>query len=176
MTSFEFGLQESEHPPPRSGARTLIASTGLFLCVVVVLMATLWPTPLDQGYSESINRVLEVLHRNGVPAWFGYDKLEFSANIAMFVPLGFLLALLLPQRVWWLALIISPALSIGIELTQAQLLTQRFATVSDVIANSSGAVIGATFAVALRGAVHARDETVVARALWEQRHAPSGRR
>jgi glycopeptide antibiotics resistance protein len=175
MTSFELGFQESEQPPPKSGARTLIASTGLLACVAVVLTATLWPTPLDQGYSESINRVLDVLHRNGVPEWFGYDKLEFFANIAMFVPLGFLLALLLPQRVWWLALIICPALSIGIEFTQAQLLTQRFATVADVIANSSGAVIGATFAVALRGVVHARDEAVVARALWAQRQAPSRR-
>jgi VanZ family protein len=173
VTSFGSGIREAELPPPKSGARKRIASTGLFACVAVVLAATLWPTPLDRGYSESITRVLDVMHRNGIPQWFGYDKLEFSANIGMFVPLGFLLALLLPQRVWWLALVICPALSIAIELTQAQLLTQRFATVSDVIANSLGAVIGATFAVALRAVVHARDETVIARALWDEQNPSS---
>jgi len=58
------------------------------------------------------------------------------------LPAGFLVALLLPARRWWLALLICPAISIGIELTQAIFLSARFATVNDVIANSLGAVLG----------------------------------
>ncbi|HEV7949290.1 MAG TPA: VanZ family protein [Glaciihabitans sp.] len=138
------------------------------MCLTIVLFATMWPTPLDRGYSESINRVLEVLHRNGVPEWFGYDKLEFSANIVMFLPIGFLVALLLPSQVWWLALLICPILSGGIELIQANFLSARFATITDVIANSIGATIGALLAGTLLAIVHSRDEKVLARALWER--------
>jgi glycopeptide antibiotics resistance protein len=167
MTTTLPEFREVNGRPPKSRARVSIASVGLLVCVVVVLFATLWPTPLDRGYSESIERVLAVLHRNGIPEWFGYNKLEFSANIAMFVPLGFLLTLLLPQRVWWLALVICPALSVGIETIQLQVLTERFATISDVVANSTGGIVGSIVAVAIRAVVHSRDEAVIARAIWD---------
>ena len=153
--------------PPKSKARPLIGGVLLASYVVVVLVATLWPTPLDQGYSAAIQKVLDVVHRNGVPDWFGYSKLEFTANVAMFVPLGFLAALLLPAKVWWLALFICPALSIAIELTQATFLAARFATATDVIANSIGAVIGILVAVILRSIVYERDQKVIALALWQ---------
>jgi glycopeptide antibiotics resistance protein len=153
--------------PPKSRIREWFAAVGLAICVGIVLFATMWPAPLDQGYASAIGRFLEILHKYGVPVWFGYNKLEFSANILMFVPLGFLLTMLLPTRWWWLAVFICPALSIGIELTQAAALSARFATVSDVIANSSGAVVGIFFAVAIRAVVHARDAKVIDRALWQ---------
>lgn len=153
--------------PPTSKARTSIGGVLLAAYVIVILFATMWPTPLDQGYGAAIEKVLDVVHRNGVPQWFGYNKLEFSANVAMFIPLGFLAALLLPARVWWLALLICPALSIGIELTQATFLAARFATASDVISNSIGAVLGILIAVVLRSVVYERDQKVIARALWQ---------
>ncbi len=84
--------------------RHLFAWTGLGLCLAVVLAATLSPTPIDQGYESAIERVLSILHRNGVPQWFGYRWLEFSANIAMFVPLAYFLSLVFPTRFLWLAL------------------------------------------------------------------------
>jgi glycopeptide antibiotics resistance protein len=139
----------------------------LVACIAAVLLATMWPTPLDHGYATSIDKFLSVLHRNGVPQWFGYNKLEFFANVVMFIPLGFLVTMLLPGKVWWLALVLCPALSVGIEFAQGALLSARFATVSDVIANSIGAVIGAIFAVLLRAAVHSRDQKLVARILWQ---------
>jgi glycopeptide antibiotics resistance protein len=86
----------------------------------------------------------------------------------MFVPLGFLCALLLPARVWWLALLICPGLSIAIELTQATFLAARFATVTDVLANSIGAIVGILVAVVLRSVVYERDQKVVAMALWQR--------
>ncbi|MBX0300982.1 VanZ family protein [Cryobacterium sp. 1639] len=153
--------------PPKSRMRQQLGLTLVLAYGSIVLLATMWPTPLDQGYAASINRVLDVLHRNGVPEWFGYNKLEASANILMFVPLGFLVSMLLPVRVWWLALIICPGLSVAIELTQAFALSARFATVSDVIANSTGAIIGAVLAVILRAAIYQRDEKIIARRIWE---------
>ena len=127
----------------------------------------MWPTPLDQGFAGSIDRLLGILHRNGMPEWFGYNKLEFAANVLMFVPLGFLTSILLPARIWWLALICCPALSVVIELTQAQFLSARFATVTDVAANTIGALIGAVLAVGIRAALHGRDEKMIAYALWK---------
>lgn len=153
--------------PPKSRVRQQLGLALVLMYGVVVILATMWPTPLDQGFAASINRLLAVLHRNGIPEWFGYSKLEFSANVLMFLPLGFLVSMLLPVRVWWLALIILPGLSVAIELTQAVALSARFATVSDVIANSTGAVIGTLFAVMLRAAIYDRDEKIISRRLWE---------
>ena len=153
--------------PDKSKARITIGGVLLISYVIVILFATLWPTPLDQGYSAAIQKVLDVAHRNGVPEWFGYKKLEFSANLAMFVPLGFLSALLMPARVWWLALLMCPVLSIAIETSQAAFLAARFATATDVVSNSTGAVIGILIAVILRSAVYERDQKVIARAFWQ---------
>jgi len=159
-------LNQYGNEPSRSHLRVNVAIGILVLYAGVVVAATLSPTPLDQGYEGSIERVLSILHRNGIPEWFGYNKLEFSANIAMFVPIGFLITLLLPARVWWLALVISPAFSVAIELTQLVALSSRFATATDVMSNSLGALIGIIMAVILRAAIYARDTKVIEHALW----------
>lgn len=163
--------QTATPKPAPSRLRIGLALTGLLLYLGLVLWATMSPTPLDQGYESSIDRLLAVLHRNGVPEWFGYSKLEFSANILMFFPLGFLLALALPRKAWWAALLLIPALSLGIEMTQSLFLSARFATWEDVAANSIGGYFGAFGAFVIRAAVHARDEKVIARALWDRRSA-----
>ena len=157
--------------PPKSRIRVVVASIALACYAVIVLLAVFWPTPIDRDYQSSIARVLEVAHRYGVPEWFGYNKLEFAANIAMFVPLAFLITLVLPTRVWWLVLLICPAFSIAIELTQGALLAERFASPLDVVANSAGALIGIIIAIILRAMVHARDETIIAAALRGRRVA-----
>ena len=151
--------------PPKSRVRVVTGTVLLVLYAGIVLLATMWPTPLDQGYEESITRLLGVLHRNGIPEWFGYSKLEFTANIAMFVPIGFLFAMLLPWRVWWLVFLLAPGFSVAIELLQATMLAERFATPVDVVANSIGAVAGAIGAAMLRQAVYSRDRIVIARAM-----------
>lgn len=157
----------SQQPPP-SYVRRNISVLLLLAYIGIVAAMTLSPTPLDQGFESSIDKLLGVMHRNGVPEWFGYNKLEFTANIMMFIPLGFLFGLALPARVWWLAVIASPALSIAIEMTQASLLSGRFATMSDVFANTLGGLFGTLLAMILRAIVNARDEKVIARALWQQ--------
>ncbi|WEO76769.1 VanZ family protein [Cryobacterium sp. SO2] len=160
-------LTMTDREPPKSRVRQQLGLTLVLAYGAIVVLATMWPTPLDQGFESSITRLLDVMHRNGVPQWFGYTKLEFTANVLMFVPLGFLVSMLLPVRVWWLALIICPGISVAIELTQAVALSARFATVSDVVSNSTGALIGALLAVALRAAIYQRDEKIIARRIWE---------
>lgn len=148
--------------------RHLFAWTGLGLCLAVVLAATLSPTPIDQGYENAIERVLSILHRNGVPEWFGYRWLEFSANIAMFIPLAYFLSLVFPTRFLWVALAVVPALSVVLETLQFFVLPARFATVNDVIANTLGGWVGVAAAAVTVAAVHARDRRVLLR--WREQN------
>ncbi len=153
--------------PPESRIRAWIAWLGLFVYGVVVAAVTLSPTPLDSGYRGAIDKVLAVLHRNGLPARIDYAEVEFAANVLMFVPIGFFIGLALPRAAMWTGIILLPALSGVIELVQAQLLAERFATLHDVIANSIGGWLGLLVAVILRAIVHRRDQKVIARAVWD---------
>ncbi|CAN3700961.1 hypothetical protein MMX123_00954 [Microbacterium sp. MM2322] len=148
--------------------RLLIAATGLGLCLALVLLVTMSPTPIDQGYESAIERVLSVLHRNGVPGWFGYRWFEFSANIVLFVPVGYFLSLLFPARFLWIALPLVPALSATIETLQFFVLPARFATVNDVIANTIGGWGGVVAAAITVAAVHIRDRRVLQK--WRERN------
>lgn len=161
-------------PPSPSRLRLALSLCGLFAYLCVVLMMTLSPTPLDVGYGAAIERVLAVAHRNGVPTWFGYGKLEFAANIVMFIPLGFLFGLLFPRRAIWAVILVVPALSCAIELTQGVFLAARFASPFDVVANTVGGYVGAICAIILRAVVHHRDQRVIARALWARNPEAEG--
>lgn len=158
-------------PPPRSHARLWISTLLLVVYSAFVLLVTMWPQPEQLEFDSIAGRVLRALHNLGVPEWFGYDKLEFTANIAMFVPLGFLLGLALARKAWWLAIFLLPAFSGAIELTQGIALDERVSTVLDVLSNTLGGYIGLLLAVILRGLIHARDRTMIERELWERRAA-----
>lgn len=148
----------------------MLATASLVLYAATVLVVVFWPTPVDRDYRGAIDRVLQVAHRHGLPEWFGYRELEFLGNVALFLPLGFFLALVLPGRLWWLTVLICPAFSVLIELSQGAFLSERFSSPWDVAANTLGGLSGALVAVGIRALVHARDERVIARALWRHRH------
>ncbi|MCU1423992.1 MAG: hypothetical protein JWM51_283 [Microbacteriaceae bacterium] len=172
LTGTSDGALAQRPEPDHTRARLVLWLLGAY--ILIVGLVTLSPSPIDGGLESSIDKVLAVLHRHGVPEWFGYNALESTANIAMFVPLAFLVSLLMPFRLWWLAFIIGPALSVAIELTQHSLLSARFATFADVVANSTGAVIGTLLAQGLRTVIRTRDERIVTLALWEERARRAG--
>ncbi|WP_309068604.1 VanZ family protein [Microbacterium sp.] len=157
--------------PPRSYARLWIATFLLLIYTAFVLLITMWPNPGQLEVGGISERVLRVLWRLGVPEWFDFAMLEFTANIAMFVPLGSLLGLALPRRGWWLALFLLPAFSGFIEVTQGTLLPERFSTVSDVVANTAGGYVGLLLATIMRALLHARDQRVIEREIWERNAA-----
>lgn len=160
-------MMNSMNPaPPPDRTRTVLAWVGIVVCAVGVLITTLSPTPVDKGHGGTIEKVLKWLYGLGLPRWFGYEQVEFTANIVMFVPLGFFVGLLLPAGMIWLGLVIVPAVSGAIEFAQSQFLSERFATVLDVLANTLGGWSGLVVAVGVRALVRARDETIIARALW----------
>lgn len=137
--------------------RIAVAAALLALYLAVVLLITLWPTPVDRPYSGSLLRFIAELHERGVPEWIGYREVEFSANVLLFVPAGFLAALVLPRRDWWLVAVLAPAFSAAIECAQALFLSQRFPSASDVVANGLGGAIGAALSLLARLVVHRRD-------------------
>jgi len=164
--------QQQYRPARPRGSRLRIglAMFGLVLTLGAVLAITMSPTPVDRGFEGAIDRVLAIAHRNGIPEWFGYNMLEFSANIVMFLPVGFLLALALPTRGWWVTLFAVPGFSVCIELAQRTFLDERFADPRDVVANSIGGFTGVIICFILRAIVHRRDEKVIARAMWDERY------
>lgn len=158
-------------PPPRSHARLWISTLLLIFYSAFVLLVTMWPQPEQLEFDSIAGRVLRALHNLGVPERFGYNELEFVANIGMFVPLGFLLGLALARKAWWLAIFLLPAFSGAIEFTQGIALDERVSTFLDVLSNTVGGYLGLLLAMILRAMIHARDRTMIERELWERRAA-----
>lgn len=120
----------------------------LIFYTLFIAFVTLSPQQLDTSPEGPIGRLLEFFSSHSVTEWLTYDRVEKLANVAMFVPFGFLLALQLGRRRWWIGWVVGAAFTGLIEGTQATLLSQtRFATVSDLITNTIGAGIGAVLAL-----------------------------
>jgi len=121
----------------------------LILAAMVVPLALIafWPTPVDQPVSGQLSTVLNFLHHHGIPRWFNYDFVEKSANVGLFLPVGFVAALAFPNKRWWQIGAFGMLMSACIELGQFLFLHSRFASPSDVMTNTSGAVIGALVAL-----------------------------
>lgn len=120
--------------------------TGGYLALVA------WLTLTPQSYAAErisiIYRVLDAFHRRGYLLGIDDSRLEFGANIALFVPVGMFLLLLFGQRLWWLALGASFAMTTAIEAVQ-RVIPGRVSDERDLLANGTGAVIGVLVALVL---------------------------
>ncbi|MEZ0446847.1 VanZ family protein [Cellulomonas sp. ICMP 17802] len=124
---------------------------GLLVAVLLVAgLLVLNPWHLQDAFDAPISRGLDHLHQIGLPEILNVHAAEFAANIALFVPLGLLGALLVPRRRWWLVLVALVALSIGIETVQAIGLPYRRSSARDVLGNSLGAAIGVGLSLLVR--------------------------
>ena len=121
-----------------------------FAYLLLVGFVTLAPIP-DQGRDSIIWRIVEVFDGFAATRWLDYWTVEFLANVAMFVPLGLFLVLLLGRGRWWLAILLGVGLTIVIELVQQSLPT-RVSDLRDIVANSAGAAIGVLVALLLTAA------------------------
>ena len=102
---------------------------------------TLGPQPFDGNPGGLLYRSLAFFARHEVTSWITYTRLEFLANVGMFVPIGLFLVLLFGRKLWWLAMALGFALTVGIETAQIFLPT-RYPDPQDVVANTAGAVLG----------------------------------
>lgn len=140
-----------EMMPTTRTAAVLTALWRVLAALYLLALAWIVLTPADvAGQATGIVTVLaRALEGAGVPFGVGYPVLEFTANIALFVPFGALavvaVPLRAPSRASTLAVIASGALaSIAIELTQL-LVPGRVSALSDVIANTLGTGVGVAF-------------------------------
>lgn len=118
-----------------------IAMAAAFLYLIAVLLVVFWPTPVDGPASGSLDTVLRWLHQHGIPHFIDYNFVEFTANIAMFVPMGIIASIWFKNG--FVGAIAGTLASCLIELTQATFLPDRFASGLDILANSTGAALGA---------------------------------
>jgi glycopeptide antibiotics resistance protein len=102
---------------------------------------TLGPQPFDSNTGGLIWRALRLFQRYEATDWITYSRLEFGANVAMFVPIGLFFLLLFGRRLWWLSVLFGVGLTIAIEIAQL-FLPGRVSDPRDLVANSSGAFIG----------------------------------
>lgn len=110
-----------------------------------------WPTPVDRPIDGALAQVLLWIHEHGLPAWLiDYRQVEFTANIALFVPFGVIIALWLPRRFWWSTPAVAVCVSAAIETVQGLILPERVPSIGDVFANTAGALVGAVIVTAVR--------------------------
>jgi len=118
-----------------------VLAIALAVYLAFVGWVTLNPAPPDPSRNELLLAVLRVIP-------ISYEAVEFTANVGMFVPIGALVAAL--SRHWWWGLVFGIALTCCIEFVQ-QFLPARFPSVSDLVANSLGALVGALGVVLIAG-------------------------
>lgn len=131
---------------PTLPARTQVPHLVLGGYLLVLAVIVFWPSHVDRPIDGWLDDTLQSLHEHGIPGWVDYVFVESAANVLLFIPFGFLVALMLPPRRWWAAVIIGCAASCCIELAQLLFLSGRTSTVADVAANTFGAAIGAVTA------------------------------
>ena len=127
----------------------------LILAAYLVFLAFVLLNPSADVPSSSVAWLSQVGTRAGLPApLVEPSRVEFICNVLILIPLSLLGSVLLPRLDWrdWTAY--GFVLSGTVELLQAVLLPDRSATFSDVVANTSGILMGA---VAYRLAVSAYD-------------------
>lgn len=120
--------------------------TGAYL--VFLGWLTLTPQADHTREVQLVQRVLDALHRRGYAESVDYERFEFLANIALFVPVGVFLLLLFGAGGWWLAVLSSFAMTLFIEGMQTQI-PGRVTDERDLAANSLGALIGIVLALVL---------------------------
>lgn len=113
-----------------------------------LLLIAFWPTPVDRSMGPALARTIDWLHAHGLSESIGYNQIEFSANIALFVPFGYLMGAWV--RRWWAAVAIGFGASCLIELGQGLLLSARYSSVWDIVANTLGTALGAAVALLVR--------------------------
>jgi len=111
-------------------------------------MVTLTPSaraPIPVGL---VVRVLEAFQRRGYLETLTIYRVEFLANIAMFVPIGVFLLLLVGAERWWLALFLPFFMTAFIETAQRGI-PGRVSDPRDILANTLGGIAGVVLAMVL---------------------------
>lgn len=116
------------------------AGVLLALYTVVLVKLTLMPAATERHTFRLLDRIATKIS-DGRLEW---SQTEILANIALFVPAGFLLAVVLGRV--WAGIALCVLASICIELAQYRYLPSRVPTLDDVRHNGLGGLVGAVLA------------------------------
>lgn len=122
---------------------------GVVLLTICYLagVAALVFTPISWKLNRLTVKIYVWWHYTAqLPGDPGPETFGFVLNVILFLPLGFVLSVLLRRPL--VALLISVAISAGIEAIQLVPDLHRQATVGDLLSNTLGAVIGCALALA----------------------------
>lgn len=109
--------------------------------LVAVLLIGFWPIPVDRPLAGFLAQFISWLHHIGMPESIGYREIEFVANVLFFVPMGTITTLWIKNP--WRSIALATYASLIIEILQELLLPERLSSVSDIVANTFGAILGA---------------------------------
>jgi VanZ like family len=139
--------------PARRGGAALLTLARCLGPLALILLATTWPLSdfQDHPHWDEVE---------WIPFTHYFGPFDLVANVALFVPFGVAMGWsgTTPRRVLW-ALAFGIACSLTVELAQV-FSHDRSATVADLITNSTGAWLGARWAVrrqSTRSALPAHD-------------------
>ena len=117
-----------------------------------VALVTLTPGNEQPDYAGLAGRVLARLERypelEPVTSRLSVERIEFLANIGLFVPLGMFVLLLVGTRLWLVAFTAGIVLTSMIESVQREI-PGRVSDPRDVAANSIGMFVGIAVAIVL---------------------------
>ncbi len=115
-------------------------------------LVTLTPGQDQPDYQHLASRILARLERypdlEPLTSRLSVERVEFLANIGLFVPLGVFLLLLVGTRLWFVALAAGIVLTSMIESIQKSI-PGRVSDPRDVAANSIGLLVGLVLALIL---------------------------
>lgn len=133
-------------PPPRRTPPWGYAVLAGYLLAMAVLV--LWPDGLAVGRVNVLAH--DVLQRAGMPAPMTPARWEIVFNVLVCIPPTVLAMVLWPRSRWWWWAALGAGLSLTVELVQWRYLPARSPDLSDIAANTTGAVLGALIGEALR--------------------------
>jgi glycopeptide antibiotics resistance protein len=132
----------------------LLRHPVLSLVTIAYLALVGWITlsPIDSPSQFGILWALaEFFDSHAATDWITFARLEFAANVLMFVPVGLFFVLLLGRSLWWLAIAMGIAMTVAIEYAQ-HFIANRVSDPRDLVANAIGAIVGTLVALALTAA------------------------
>ena len=125
----------------RVAARVVLA---ILSCAYLWAVAwiTLRARPYGSDIASALDRLLAWLAQRESTAWITFERVEFAANVAMFIPLGIFAVLWFGVRGWWAAPVLGLVTSAAIEFAQAAFLDTRVADARDLVSNTLGSIVG----------------------------------
>lgn len=135
------GQRRPERPSGWVGVATLVYVAVLALLTLLPIRWNLGPSRWPSNYEPQLMPLdgsLVELERSPLKT-----LAELFGNVLLFVPLGFLLPLLVPaMRRWWQVLAVGAGVSLAIELYQLAWPGVRKASANDLLMNALGALVG----------------------------------